>query len=220
MIVYADAFSSVDWDGKIVCTVFMAGCPFECWYCHNSDLIRPAKESKKDEIFKIINVSKDFIDGICVTGGEPTMHRDELVSLLEFAKDNDLRVKLDTNGYYPEVLKEVIECGLVDYVAMDVKEKFENYSCLMLREMKIDAEKLRKSVNIIMDSGVDYEFRTTVLDCSKDWIFGVAEQVKGAKKYALQRLRLGGQFIFDKKDFDSVVEYLEIEEWFDEVVVR
>ncbi len=187
--------SFVDWDGKIVSTVFLPGCNFRCGFCHNHKLVL------EPEIFESIPVehlirywrrNKDFLDGVCITGGEPTLHK-ELPELCRSIKKLGLKIKLDTNGTKPEMLRRLIEERLVDYIAMDIKAPLEeeNYSTLTRVELNGTFDKLKESVELIINSGVDHEFRTTVIEekHSREDIEAIARALKGAKRYVLQKFQ-------------------------------
>jgi len=187
--------SLLDWDGKIVSTIYVPYCNMRCPYCQNAGLLLNPDEYPTisiDEIKSFFLEHKDFMDGICLTGGEPCLYGDLLDFLKEF-KDIGAKIKLDTNGTFPEKIKKVIEKNLVDYIAMDIKAPldFEHYkksSGLKSREL---FDRVKESIRIIMESDIDYEFRTTVvptLHKEKD-IEEIAKFIKGAKKYALQNFQ-------------------------------
>lgn len=176
----------LDYPGKVACTIFTYGCNFRCPFCHNATLvIDKADLISKEEVLAYLNKRKGILDGVVVTGGEPLLQND-IIDFLRELKETGLLVKLDTNGSYPEKLKEVIDLGLVDYVAMDIKNCKEKYS--MTVGAKIDIEKIEKSVKILMEGRVDYEFRTTVvkeLHNTEDFT-KIAAWLKGAKRLFLQ----------------------------------
>jgi pyruvate formate lyase activating enzyme len=186
----------IDYPGKIACTVFTVGCNFRCPFCHNPELVDQARfnvggiiEEKK--FFDFLKSRQDLLGGVCVTGGEPTLHA-ELSDFLKQIKNLGFLVKLDTNGTAPEKLEILIKDGLVDYIAMDIKNCFKDtYEKTV--GVEIDLEKIKKSVKIIMASGLEYEFRTTVvpgLHTGSD-ILDIAPEIRGAKKYYLQQFRSG-----------------------------
>ena len=153
--------SMVDYPGNIVSTIFLGGCNFRCPFCHNPDLAdNKGIELDKEKIFSFLKKRNGLIDGVCVSGGEPTIYSD-LPSFLKDIKALGLKVKLDTNGSHPEMLKSVIEDGLVDYVAMDVKSSFKHYD--NASGVHVDMEKIKDSIDIIKSSNVEYEFRTTMV---------------------------------------------------------
>jgi pyruvate formate lyase activating enzyme len=176
----------LDYPGKVACTIFTYGCNFRCPFCHNATLvIDEASLFDKDEIFAYINKRKGILDGVVVTGGEPLLQPD-IMDFLSELKQTGLLVKLDTNGSYPEKLQEIIEKGLVDYVAMDIKNCKEKYD--LTTGVKIDISKIEKSVELLMQDKVDYEFRTTVVKelHQKEDFEKIGKWLKGAKRLFLQ----------------------------------
>ncbi|MFH1696981.1 MAG: anaerobic ribonucleoside-triphosphate reductase activating protein [Candidatus Diapherotrites archaeon] len=179
----------IDYPGKVACTVFVAGCNFRCPYCHNPDLVQAGREIPKmprqGEFFKFLAKRKKWLDGVCITGGEPTLNA-ELPEFIGKIKAEGFLVKLDTNGTNPKLLGELIKGGLVDYVAMDIKAPLEGYDKVV--GVKVDTAAIKESAAMLMQGGVDYEFRTTVVP----ELFGekeareIAKWLKGAKKYYLQ----------------------------------
>jgi len=184
--------SLLDWDGNVSAVIYLPGCNFRCPICHNRDLVlEPDKfeEVPWDLIEGFISGNKEFLDGIVVTGGEPTIHRD-LPELLRKLRRMGMRIKLDTNGSNPEMLQEIIDEGLIDAVAMDIKapldEKYEDVA-----GVKLDIEKIKRSIKIIMESKIEYEFRTTIVPVLlKDPDYErIAAYIGTARKYALQHFR-------------------------------
>lgn len=184
--------SFLDWDGKIVSTVFVPYCDFNCPFCHNYGLVEDPKQYETVPVEKIeafLKEHKDFIDGICLTGGEPCLHKDKgLFEFLKKIKAAGFQIKIDTNGNDPETLKKIIEGKLADYIAMDIKgplnEKYEKLS-----GVKIDISKIKSSIKLIRESGIPYEFRTTVVPTLLDIkdIEDIAKEIKGARKFILQQ---------------------------------
>ena len=178
----------LDFPGKVACTVFTCGCNFRCPFCHNASLVRGSEEDmalSAGELLEFLERRKKLLDGVAVTGGEPLLHPGT-VELLEKAKAMGYAVKLDTNGSFPETLQQVIDSGIVDYVAMDVKSSFEHYEELCGRPGM--TEKVAQSIRILLEGKVDYEFRTTVVDelhTAAD-IESAACVIAGAKRYFLQ----------------------------------
>jgi pyruvate formate lyase activating enzyme len=190
--------SFVDWDGKLCCVVFTPGCNFKCPFCFNQALVlKPdtLDDMPEQVVFDLLEKHKDFLDGVCITGGEPTL-APGLEAFCRKLKDKGFLVKLDTNGANPEVLKELFKNKLLDFVAMDVKGPWESYSDFA--GVPIDGEKLKESARVIMDSGIDYEFRTTLVPSmhSKEVFEKTVAQIQGAKKYCIQKFRPG--FCIDK----------------------
>ncbi|MDI6916216.1 MAG: anaerobic ribonucleoside-triphosphate reductase activating protein [Thermoplasmatales archaeon] len=181
--------SFLDWDGKIVTTVFVPGCNFRCPYCQNWELIEhPEKFEEVDfeRMKKFLLSHKDFIDGLCITGGEPTIYED-LPDFIKKIKKLDFTVKLDTNGSKPGMIKKLIDEKLVDYIAMDMKAPFEKYDTAC--GVKVDMESIKRSIDIIMNSKIGYEFRTTVVPGITDEsdVENIAKTMKRAKRYVLQQ---------------------------------
>ncbi len=178
--------SLVDYPSKICTVVFTIGCNFRCGYCHNPELIKKEEYILEEDFFEFIKTRIGKIDAIVVSGGEPTLQNDLEDFIIKCKKLNFL-VKLDTNGTNPEVLKNLISKGLLDYIAMDIKAPFEKYTNITRRFL--DIENIKKSIEIIMNSGVDYEFRTTVVrsQLSIEDLIKISENIKGAKKYYLQK---------------------------------
>lgn len=179
----------LDFPEHTACTLFVPGCNFRCPYCHNSELLSPDVEFYDErEVFEFLKKRSGVLEGVCVTGGEPTIYTD-LDRLLRDIKALGYLVKLDTNGFLPDRLKPLIEAKLVDYVAMDIKNSPERYAeSVGLYADKFDVSPVLKSIEIIMNSGIDHEFRTTVVTelFDEKSIEGAARMIKGAKKYFLQ----------------------------------
>ncbi|MFA6170635.1 MAG: anaerobic ribonucleoside-triphosphate reductase activating protein [Candidatus Margulisiibacteriota bacterium] len=184
--------SFVDWDGKIVAVVFLPYCNFRCPFCHNAGLVNQPDKYETIPVARIFSFLKehtDFLDGVCITGGEPVLHVNQgLVEFIEEIKKLPLLVKLDTNGTDPELIKRLLDRKLVDFIAMDVKAPLdERY--YKLCGVETDLAKIKQSVALIIKSGIESEFRTTVVPnllYLKD-IEDLARGIKGAKKFVLQQ---------------------------------
>jgi pyruvate formate lyase activating enzyme len=185
--------SFLDWDCKVSSIVFLPGCNYKCPFCSNWLLVHEPDslpEVKLDKIDHFLSERKDFIDGVVITGGEPTIHP-WLPELVQHFKAMDLLVKLDTNGTNPEMLSELLvprPSPLVDYVAMDLKAPLnEKYDIAC--GTQVNLAEIKASIKLIMDSGVDYEFRTTVIPnlLGAAEIEEIAKTIAGAPKYALQQ---------------------------------
>lgn len=178
----------LDYPGIVASTIFTGACNFRCPFCQNGDLVlNPSTlpTISVDEVLAHVDKRKGIIKGVCITGGEPTLQPD-LRDFIEELKKRNLLVKLDTNGYRPEILSELISDRLIDYVAMDIKSSPSGYS--EVAGVNVNVDKIRESVNILMNSDIDYEFRTTVvreLHNLKTFI-EIGEFINGAKKYFLQ----------------------------------
>ncbi|MBE6674825.1 MAG: anaerobic ribonucleoside-triphosphate reductase activating protein [Ruminococcaceae bacterium] len=186
----------LDYPGKIACTIFTYGCNFKCPFCHNRRLVlEEATPFTEEEILSYLNKRRGVLDGVCISGGEPMLQGD-LFDFIKKVKDLGLLVKLDTNGYFPEKLKHAIDNGLVDYVAMDIKNCREKYG-LTAGNDKIDISNIEKSVEILKQGRVDYEFRTTVtkeLHTPADFV-KIGEWLCGAKRYYIQNFVDSGNLI-------------------------
>lgn len=155
----------LDYPGRVACTVFLGGCNFRCPFCHNSELLGADAEEfmKAEELLAFLKSRVGILEGVCITGGEPTLQKD-LPELLRAIKEMGYAVKLDTNGYRPDVLKALVEEGLVDYVAMDVKNSPERYAITCgIESDGFDLSRIEESMRFLMEGAVDYEFRTTVV---------------------------------------------------------
>ena len=150
-----------DFPGNLACIIFTSGCNFNCDYCYNRDLVESkAPEIKEEEIFSYLEERKSMLDGVVISGGEPTIW-DDLIPFIKKIREYGFKVKLDTNGYRPEVLKEIIDNKLVDYIAMDIKAIFNEYFKVIKKN--IDTDKLLESIELIKKSNIDHEFRTTII---------------------------------------------------------
>ena len=163
MICGLQKMTLLDFPGKIACTVFLGGCNFRCPFCHNSELFmgKPEKLMEDAEFFEFLSTRKGLLDGVCVSGGEPTLYKD-LPDFLAKIKEMGFLVKLDTNGYRPEVLKALVEKGLVDYVAMDVKNSPAMYAQTVGLE-KMDLAHIEESLRFLIGGEQPYELRTTLV---------------------------------------------------------
>ena len=151
----------LDYPNKTACIIFTQGCNFNCSYCHNSELIPCCKgEISESIIFDYLDKRKNLLDGVVISGGEPTIQKD-LVHFIRLIKEKGFSVKLDTNGTNPIILKELIDEHLLDYIAMDIKTSFDEYE--NVTKCNVNIKNIKKSVELIKNSGIDYEFRTTII---------------------------------------------------------
>lgn len=183
-----EKLSLLDYDDNITTTLFMAGCPFRCPFCHNSDLVlRPDKAPKIpwEEILAYLQKRRGVLDAVCISGGEPTL-MDDLEEKIKAIKSLGYLVKLDSNGWRPDILRRLIENKLVDYVAMDIKNSEAKYHATC--GTKVDMDQIKASIALLKENQVDYEFRTTLVnELHKDSdLEGIIELVRGAKRYFLQ----------------------------------
>lgn len=162
-IVGLQKLTLLDYPGKVACTVFLGGCNFRCPYCHNSELLDDAPALMDEAaLLSFLKGRKGILDGVCITGGEPTLHPG-LAQLLRAIRELGYQIKLDTNGYRPDVLTRLITEGLVDYVAMDIKNSPTLYAATAGRS-SIDLNRLEESIRFLLTDAVDYELRTTVVE--------------------------------------------------------
>jgi pyruvate formate lyase activating enzyme len=180
--------SLIDYPGKVAAIIFTQGCSFRCVYCHNPDLVLPERFTAPldiDDVYAFLESRKGKLDGVVVTGGEPALQKD-LIPFLASLKAMGYLVKLDTSGISPTRVAQVLDAGVVDYFAMDIKAPLHRYPHII--GIPIDTERIEQSIRLIMESGIDYEFRTTVVEglLSKDDILEIGKLIAGAKRYALQ----------------------------------
>lgn len=181
-------FTLIDYPGKIACIVFSMGCNFRCPYCHNRELVeKTTDEIPWEEIFEFLEERKGQLEGVEITGGEPTIHSG-LTEFLERVKEMGYSTKLDTNGSIPDMLKELIDRDLVDYLAMDLKASIPNYS--KAAGVEVDPEKIKESVETVKDFE-EHEFRTTavpgIIDVEE--VRKIGETIQGADNYFIQQFR-------------------------------
>lgn len=189
-------FTMVDFPGRLALTVYTMGCNFRCPICHNREFAVPLTEELPrhdvEAVLEVIRSREVWIDGVCVTGGEPLL-QSGLASALARFKDKGLAVKLDTNGCYPEYLKELLDAGLVDYVAMDVKAPLTNeeYSNAAGVRATKWLPKLARSIEIVKGSSVDYEFRTICVPGlhSPEGIGRIAREIAPCRRYVLRAFK-------------------------------
>ena len=188
----------LDFPGKVACTVFTGGCNFRCPFCHNALLVTELPENPDytaDEVLDFLKKRSGLLDGVAITGGEPLMNPD-IPDFIKEIRKLGYQVKLDTNGSYPDRLESIVSDGLVEYVAMDIKNCKEKYAeTIGLKEY--DLSKIEKSVDFLKSGTVDYEFRTTVVRefHTVDDIRKAAQWISGAKRYFLQNFVDSGNLI-------------------------
>ena len=182
----------IDFPGVIATTVFTVGCSFRCPFCHNPELVIksrfPALNNLEEEFFAHLEKRKGKLEGVCITGGEPTIQPD-IIEFIRKIKKMGYLVKLDSNGTRPDVLRKIIKEKLVDFIAMDIKNSPENYSKTV--GLTADTSRIKLSVEMIMNSGIAYEFRTTVVPGihSEEDFVAITKWIKGARAYYLQEYR-------------------------------
>lgn len=191
----------LDFPGKVACTVFTGGCNFRCPFCHNALLVTKLPEKPdytEDEILSFLEKRIGLLDGVAITGGEPLLNPD-IGDFIRKIRDMGYAVKLDTNGSFPERLKAIVGEGLVDYVAMDIKNRREKYT-ETIGLKSLDLSKIEESVEFLKSGAVDYEFRTTVVKQfhTVEDIRAAAEWISGAKRYFLQNFVDSGELICEE----------------------
>lgn len=221
--------SLIDYSPYTVSVIFTGGCNFKCPFCHNPELVLRYKELpeiKPTDILKLLSEKKQWIDGVCISGGEPCMQKD-LPDFIKALKELNLLVKLDTNGSFPDILRYLIENKLLDYIAMDIKAPLEKYD--KLAGVEVNKEKIKKSIEIIKNSGIDYEFRTTAVPglIRKKEIFKIAKWLKNSKRFCIQQFQSNVALV--SKEFEKLEPYKQEElqqmadiakPYFKEVIVR
>lgn len=207
--------SLLDFPDRISTIVFTKGCNFACGYCHNPELFNSKTDYSVFEFFEFLQKRKGKLDGVVITGGEPCL-QNGLAEFISKIKDMGFAVKLDTNGSFPNVLENLLEKNLLDYIAMDIKAPIERYK--EITNSNISENRILQSIELIMKSGIDYEFRTTVVksqlklqDFEK-----IGNMICGAKRYYLQKFvptkTLNPEFInettYSDKEFDKIIKVL------------
>ena len=195
----------LDYPDKLACTVFTGGCNFRCPFCHNASLVLPKEPLETiptEEFLAFLDSRVGRLEGVCVSGGEPTLMPD-LVEFIREIKKRGFLVKLDTNGSHPHVIRALIDEGLIDYVAMDIKNSPERYGETIGYGTELNVEesnlmqRIKESVALLMQGRVDYEFRTTVMAelHGIDEMRAIGQWLSGAKKYFLQNYRPEGDLL-------------------------
>ncbi len=216
----------LDYPGHIASTVFTGGCNFNCPFCHNGDLVLGHKDMETlpmKEVLAHIYKRRKMVKGICISGGEPTLQKD-LIDFLQEVKGYDILVKLDTNGTHPEVIKEAYEKGLIDYIAMDIKNSKDNYNAICDRQVAMD--QIQASIDYIKGCGVDYEFRTTIVKEFHTYedMLQIGQWLAGSRRYFLQSYiesdkQIGGGL--HAHDIDTLKEFrVGLEPYFETVTIR
>ncbi len=221
----------IDYPGEISCLLFLYGCPFRCGFCYNSGLVlrEQTPDLSQNEILKFLEKRKNQLSGICITGGEPLMTLEK--DFLRKIKNLGYKIKIDTNGSFPSKLKEFIDEGLIDYVAMDIKGMKEDYS--KIANVKVPIDKIEESIKIISKME-NYEFRTTILEkfhseekIKQMFLWLESLVCKKIKNYSLQGFKNVGSFVDknfenEKNTSKDFLESLKIigENFCDSVVVK
>ncbi|MEA3328915.1 MAG: anaerobic ribonucleoside-triphosphate reductase activating protein [Candidatus Omnitrophota bacterium] len=197
----------IDWEGRVASIIWLGGCNFRCPFCYATELVlNPAKlpTTSFEEVEHFLKEKKDWIDGLVICGGEPTIHSG-LPELIQKFKKIPVAIKLDTNGTNPDMLKSLLEEELIDYVAMDLKAPLDAPQYDRLAGVKVDLEKIKQSIDILINGKIDYEFRTTVCPAflDKDDILKMAQLINGANRYVLQEFKPGECFDPEMNKLDS-----------------
>jgi len=222
--------SLVDWDGKVTSVIFLPNCNFRCPMCHNYGLIlHPERYPDQDyeEIMNYLSENSDFLDGVVITGGEPTLY-EGLERICKDVRNLGLKVKLDTNGYMPDKLLKLLEDDLVDYIAMDVKAPLREDIYSRLSGVKVDIERIKESIGIIKSSGIDYEFRTTVVPSllKPEDVVEISKELSPARRFAIQQFvpeNSMSKVLREIKPYDKkILEELarECKRYINEVILR
>ena len=210
--------SLLDYPEKIAAILFTQGCNFRCGYCHNPELLNSNKtiNISENDFFDFLKTRQGKLDGVVITGGEPCLQGD-IVEFIEKIKELEYLVKLDTNGSYPEKLEKLVKNNLIDYVAMDIKAPLPKYH--IITGSIIEPQKISDSINMIMSSGIPYEFRTTVLksQLNLEDFKEIAVLISGAEKYYLQKFaanKIYNQALINEKtysveEFEKIIEILK-----------
>ena len=204
----------LDFPEHVACTVFTLGCNFRCPYCHNSSLVIPGKvreegEMSEEEFFAFLKKRKGLLDGVAITGGEPLIQKD-ISEFIRKIRELGYLVKLDTNGAFPEKLKEILDEGLVDMVAMDIKTTPEDYGTVCgLADPPV--AKLKESIGILRSCNIPFEFRTTVIDEIHDEAVmeKIGELIEGVDRYFLQQFEDSGELIEEGRFTPPSMEKME-----------
>ncbi len=187
----------LDFPARVACTIFTAGCNFRCPFCHNASLVLGGNSDAfmpEEEIFCFLSKRKGILDGVCITGGEPLLQHDIIPFIMKI-REMGFAVKLDTNGAFPQKLAEIIDFGIIDYIAMDIKNSPAKYAATAGLSQAPDG--VFESIRIIMNSGIPYEFRTTVvkeLHTEQD-IIEICRLINGAQRYYLQCFKDSGDLL-------------------------
>lgn len=204
----------LDFPGRLAATIFTGGCNFRCPFCHNASLVLrggDVEEVPAEDLFSYLDKRSGLLDGVCITGGEPLINPD-IDALIRKIRSYGLLVKLDTNGAFPERLEALLDEGLLDYVAMDVKNTDEKYGITIGLGENYDIGAINKSIDIIMKKAPDYEFRTTIVRELHDIsdVANIAKKLLGAKKYFLQKYVDSGDILSSGYSAYSDAEMLEM----------
>ncbi len=206
----------LDYPGQVAATIFTGGCNFRCPFCHNADLLTYPNTDmliSEEEIFSFLKKRKKILSGICITGGEPTLQPD-LADFILKVRDLGYKIKLDTNGYRPEILLQLLHDNLLDSIAMDIKSGYSHYAAVA-GIPNLDIDLIKESISIIESSKIDYEFRTTVvkeLHCKQDF-YEITEMLSAKSPYFIQSFKDSGNILttgLSSCDTDTLRHYLSV----------
>ncbi len=206
----------LDYPKHLAATIFVGGCNMRCPFCHNGSLVlRPQSQPiiPADDILSYLNKRKSILEGVCITGGEPTLYTD-LPNFISQIKDIGLKVKLDTNGTNPTMMGTLIDSKLIDYVAMDIKNSKEKYISTAGNK-DISMDKIEESVSLLLSEGIDYEFRTTIVNelHQEQDMNSIGDWIRGARAYYLQSYMDSGDVIslgFTPPSKETLILYRDI----------
>ncbi len=206
----------LDYPGHVACTVFTGGCNFRCPFCHNASLVLPdrlAQDTEEEGVLSFLKKRIGVLDGVAITGGEPLLQKD-ITDFLKKVRDMGYKIKLDTNGSFPAKLREIVEAGLIDRVAMDIKNSPALYGVTAGRA-NFDIGPVEESKNFLLDGTIEYEFRTTAVKGlhTQESIRDAAKWIAGAREYYLQQYKDSGDVIsasglaaFDEKEMHALAD--------------
>lgn len=207
----------LDYPGHIACTVFTGGCSFKCPFCHNGGLVLTPNDNpliSEEEFFEFLKARQGKLEGVCITGGEPTL-RFGLSDFITHIKELGFKVKLDTNGYHPDVLNKLLLSGKIDMIAMDIKNSPEKYALTVgLSPDDFDLGRIKESISLIKDSNIDHEFRTTLVRefHTREDLVAIGEWLAGPSRFFLQNYKESDDIIFKMtKSSPVLTSFSEIE---------
>ena len=220
--------SLIDYPGLICATIFLQGCNFKCSYCHNPELVDSKLFQpciKENEVLAFLNMRKGKLDAVTITGGEPTIH-DDLAAFIKKIKKMKFAVKLDTNGSQPQIVKNLLDEKLLDFIAMDIKAPLEKYKSVV--KVPVNTDSIKESIKLILKAKIPHEFRTTIVQSQleeKD-ILQIAELISGANSYVLQKFvpvktldkKLLKEKSYPDEQFQKIKKHLENENF--SVIIR
>lgn len=204
--------SLIDYPGSVSCVVFTVGCNMACGYCHNPELSKPVQPIKtgftEEDFFEFLKERQGKLEAVVITGGEPTIH-DDLPEFISKIKEMGFKIKLDSQGTRPEMLKELLENKMLDYVAMDIKAPLERYQ--EVTRAFIETDKIKESIKLIMEKAPAYEFRTTIVkdQLGADDFEKIGRMIEGASLYALQKFVSSGKTL--DPSFENRESYSDFE---------